>query len=436
MLEEEGYYENLCEHPDPSQPCEGQLEALNNAYTLAASSFSLTSFCNGYLVDAFGPRKVAMLAGVVNLVGFIGLALTKAVPWGFDIFFWSTLLVAVGGSLTMFIGYKAPFLVPSHFTLLVAINACLFDAGAIIFSILKIFYDLGVPLAVFFWAYAVLSFMCFALLATAWGMNEVELQKIREAEDEDTTDTDPEKRSLVQQGLVAQLKSFEFAAILIYCLLMIPRSITYLGTVSLINDNIAKLDRLQDKWVSTVTGFIIPFSFLAVPAIKMSLQRLGTIATIQLTTFLGLAWSALQMIPDLYLQLLTVIVFAAWRAFLYSGITAFAGETFGEKAMGRIMGLCFFFSGLVSMLVGHIVDLAVAANNFTPLLLEDLLVCIPIFLIFIVLRIKQLPAKGETHSLSWRGRAVNLAPKALTRSKNLGDIDLECAGNHGTPVPM
>ena len=44
----------------------------------------------------------------------------------------------VSGRHLRFIGYQAPFLVPSHFTLLIEVNSCLFDAGTIIFPILKV----------------------------------------------------------------------------------------------------------------------------------------------------------------------------------------------------------------------------------------------------------------------------------------------------------
>eukprot|EP00434_Breviolum_minutum_P005796 symbB.v1.2.005110.t1/scaffold294.1/size237520/8 len=127
MLQKEGYYDYLCPK-DGQHPCEAQLQALNNAFTLATTFVSLTAFVNGWLVDTLGPTKVTIISGLMNCIGLMGIALTKALPWskekaaegGFDLFLWALLLVAVGGSMTMFIGYQAPFLMPSHFTLLIA----------------------------------------------------------------------------------------------------------------------------------------------------------------------------------------------------------------------------------------------------------------------------------------------------------------------------
>ncbi|CAL1149436.1 unnamed protein product, partial [Cladocopium goreaui] len=415
MLLQEGYYDYLCVTPDKDHPCEKQLQALNNAFTLATtfvpwrSRVSLTAFVNGWLVDTLGPTKVTIISGgleigVMNCLGLMGIALTKALPWshheaaegGFDLFLWSLLLVAVGGSMTMcperfkdrplgFIGYQAPFLIPSHFTLLIEawqipeVNSCLFDAGTIIFPVLKLLYDVGVPFS-------------FSLLTVAWALNGRELDGIRQAAggaEANGNDGNAQRhRPLEQRGMLQQLVSWEFAAIFIYSIIQVPRANMYMGSVELINRHwvLAGAKGLAKvAGVSTITGFIIPFGFLAVPLIELCVHRLGTIPTVQVTTLLGLLYNA----PWLYLQLGTVCVFAAWRAFLYSTISAFNGEIFGVKTMGRIMGLCFVFSGLTNMLTGPIVNAAVDSNNFVPLLVEGMCFCIPLPIIFQLLHMKR-----------------------------------------------
>lgn len=406
MLTQEGYYDFLCVTPDKDHPCERQLQALNNAFTLATTFVSLTAFVNGWLVDTLGPTKVTIISGVMNCLGLMGIALTKALPWsrheaaegGFDLFLWSLLLVAVGGSMTMFIGYQAPFLIPSHFTLLIEVNSCLFDAGTIIFPVLKLLYDVGVPFSAFFWTYTVLGMLCFSLLTVAWALNGKELDQIRQAASGDVgtdggTAVNGSHRPLEQRGMLQQLASWEFAAIFIYSIIQVPRANMYMGSVELINRKIAGLEGHFSPdtvaGVSTITGFIIPFGFLAVPLIELCVHRLGTIPTVQVTTLLGLLYNAMQLVPVLYLQLGTVCVFAAWRAFLYSTISAFNGEIFGVKTMGRIMGLCFVFSGLTNMLTGPIVNAAVDSNNFVPLLVEGLCFCIPLPIIFQLLHMKR-----------------------------------------------
>ncbi|CAE7660051.1 FMP42, partial [Symbiodinium pilosum] len=144
------------------------------------------------------------------------------------------------------------------------------------------------------------------------------------------------------------------------------------------------LDSLD--WINTLTGFVIPFGFVAVPLIELSMHRLGTMWTVQLTTLIGVVYNVLQLVPSLHVQLVTVVLFAAWRAFLYSTISAFNGEIFGVKTMGRIMGLCFVFSGLTNMLTGPLVNSAVDSDNFTQLLIEGVAITIPLPVLFFILQ--------------------------------------------------
>eukprot|EP00913_Durusdinium_trenchii_P001313 g1211.t1 len=420
---QEGYYDWLCDAPDPNHPCEQQLQALNNAFTLATTFVSLTAFANGWLVDTFGPMKVTILAGAMSCVGLMGIALTRAIPGtkseaeqGFDVFLWSLLLVAVGGSMTMFIGYQAPFVIPSHFTLLIEVNSCLFDAGTIIFPILKLLYDAGNS--------------GYSLYAVSWAMNMKDLNDIRAAASGDTdlagsSAAAPERqRPLEQRGMLSQMASWEFAAIFIYSIIQVPRANMYMGSVELVNRKMAEAEGIGKDTVagvSTITGFIIPFGFLAVPLIELCVHRLGTIPTVQVTTLLGVVYNLMQLIPKLYLQLATVCVFAAWRAFLYSTISAFNGETFGVKTMGRIMGLCFVFSGLTNMITGPLVNAAVDSQNFTALLVEALCVCIPLPIIFQLLQWKRSRESHPARTPLTRSRAPSSLTAGTPQHKDILD---------------
>ena len=48
---------------------------------------------------------------------------------------------------------------------------------------------------------------------------------------------------------------------------------------------------IQSTKHPSLGGFIIPFGFLAVPLIELCIHRLGTIPTVQVTTFLGLLYN-------------------------------------------------------------------------------------------------------------------------------------------------
>merc|ERR1719413_165759 len=118
---------------------------------------------------------------------------------------------------------------------------------------------------------------------------------------------------------------------MIFTTIQIPRSNIYMGSVDLVNKNIAEQSG-QKKYldtVGTIIGLVIPFGFLSVPAIELCVHKGGIMFTIYLTTVIGWVYVGLQFVPDLFTQLLTVIVFAAWRAFLFSIISAYNADIFG-----------------------------------------------------------------------------------------------------------
>merc|ERR1719284_817700 len=178
MLEQENFFSNLCDEAVPGEPCDVQVAALNNAFTIASTAVSLVAFGAGWLVDNAGPTKSVIVAGVLNLVGYIGVAMSKQNE---SLFTPALTAAAVGGSLTMFIGYQVPFLIPSKFAQLIAINSCLFDAGTLNFPILKVLYGAGIGFSTLFWLYAVVAMIMFPLFAVAWSMNEAEMKQIMAA---------------------------------------------------------------------------------------------------------------------------------------------------------------------------------------------------------------------------------------------------------------
>lgn len=405
MLQSEGYYSYVCELPDPAQPCRKQLQALNSAFTAASTFLTLTSYLNGWLVDNVGPKTVTGIAGCLSCLGLLGIGLTKVTAWSNHaeaaIFLVTMALAGFGGAMTIKIGWLAPFMVPSCFTLLMAMNSSMFDAGTMIYPLLKVFYDLGVRFADLFWGYAMLGCICYSLLCIAWRMNEKELADLRAAAGGEDPEGPEQDRPLNQRGLLAQLMSFEFAAMFAYMVIMIPRSLMYLGTFSVINRKIAETEGTLSSlnMVNSITSFVLPFGLIAVPLIQLCMRRLGTMWTVQVTTLIGVVYNILQLVPSLYAQLVTVVMFTVWRAFLYSTISSFNGQIFGVKTMGRIQGLGFLVAGLANLLNGIRVDAAIHSGDFTILLVENLAMTIPFPFVFYLLqrqRAKQAPSPASS----------------------------------------
>jgi len=404
MLEQENFFSNLCAGSGEELPCKAQVAELNNAFTIASTAVSLVAFAAGWLVDNAGPTKSVIVAGILNFIGYIGIALSMSNE---ALFTPALTAAAVGGSLTMFIGYQVPFLIPSKFALLIAINSCLFDAGTLNFPILKVLYGAGLGFSTLFWLYAVIACIMFPLFALAWSQNEAEMKQIMASAggDDDSTPTD----ALTSKPLGQQMKTFEFLCIFIYSVIQVPRSNLYMGTVPLVNGKIAEATGADATMVNTLTEFIIPFGFLAVPPIEMSIHKMGIINTVQLTTLIGVIYNAIQLIPSLGFQLVGTVVFAIWRAFLFSIISAYNGDTFGVKTMGRIMGIGFFASGVANIFLGPVVSASVDLGSFTPMLVGFLLVCLPLPPLFFCLQKKQVGAESAREPLQSRGPSMQRA---------------------------
>jgi len=402
MLLKEGYYAHKCAPHDAN--CDAQIVALNSAFTTASTAVALVALPAGIFVDKCGPLWGALVAGVLNVLGLLGMGLSKQLEWAsedYDIFLYALVVQAIGGSLTMFCGYAVPFLFPDRATLLIETNGCLFDASAIIFPIFKTILDAGLPFDCIFEIYAGVAAVSFFLLVVAWSFSIKDFRDIQQRAGEATVDGNTEALSAKPFG--AQLRTLEFVAILVFTTIQVPRSNIYMGSVDLVNKHIAEQSG-QTKYldtVGTIIGLVIPFGFLSVPAIEFCVHRGGIMFTVYLTTVIGWIYVGLQFVPDLFTQLVTVTVFAAWRAFLYSIITAYNAEIFGPRSMGRVMGLSFLFSGLANFVQAPLISWTLDAQkgDFKWTLLIILLVSVPLPLLFVAVQMKQSRGRRPSQCL-------------------------------------
>lgn len=301
----------------------------------------------------------------------------------------------------MFCGYTVPFLFPDRATLLIATNSCLFDASAIIFPIFKIIVDAGLSFDGVFEIYAGVAAVSFFLLVVAWSFSIKGFKDIKQRAGEATVDGNTDALSAKPFG--AQLRTLEFAAILVFTIIQVPRMNIYLGSVDLVNKHIAEQSGQTEylDTVGTIIGLVIPFGFLSVPAIEFCVHRGGIMFTVYLTTVIGWIYVGLQFIPELFTQLVAVTVFAAWRAFLFSIITAYIAEIFGPRSMGRVMGLSFLFSGLANFVQAPLISWTLDAQkgDFTWTLLIVLLVSVPLPLLFVAVQMKQRRGRRPSQCL-------------------------------------
>jgi len=367
MLVKESFYSYLC---DGQPPCDAQSVALNQAFTLASTATGLCALPGGWLLDSAGPVVTIIAGGAIEVLSVAGIALCEHTwqLYHIDLFPIYLVGVAVGGSLIRFCGYSCGFLFPGHGALLIAMASVLFDGSCMVFPLIKVLYNMGIPLSTLFWYYTAIGLVIFTLLPVAWWLNSAEMKQVRRAAAarQDVTDG-----SLRSKPISQQVRTLEFLAIFCFSTIQLTHSNLYIGSVNDVNAQLAKKTGSADDlhFVNTVVSFVIPMGFVAVPAITCSIRRFGNIGTVQITNVLGVFVNALQLIPSLYLQLLTVCMFAAFRAYLFSNVPQFNAHYFGVLNMGRIQGICFLAGGLFNLVQVPLINWSIISlgGYFTPL---------------------------------------------------------------------
>lgn len=153
--------------------------------------------------------------------------------------------------------------------------------------------------------------------------------------------------SLVDVAMTRQMRSFEFAYILIFAAVQVLRATIYIGTANKLLENYG--DAEYGFMYTKIFSVVLPVGFVFVPAIDHLVETRGLALALLFTTVLGSLYSLLTLVPSLPLQCLTVFVFTAFRAFLYAVMSAFTAKTFGLTNLGSLMGVIFSISSVVSL---------------------------------------------------------------------------------------
>ena len=389
LLSEGKFYSALCP-PNAPVPCEEQQLALHRAFTLASTAVSVIALPAGWYVDSYGPVAGSIVAGSLEVLGLIGIAVCERIgSVEVDVFLVSLIIIAVAGSITMFAGYSMPFLFPARATLLISATSCLFDASCIVFPALHALYDLGIGFEALIWGYALIAAISFSLLVGAWIQCKPDLEASQTAAIADEEEVRLAS-SLATKPLSSQLCSAEFACILIFAAIQVTRSNLYLGTVGLVTHSVAidaAASESDEEGTLGLIGLIVPFGFAVIPLIDSCVSIIGLVGTLHITTLLGWVYNTLQLLPSLYAQLFAATVFAAFRAFLFSIVSAYNMATFGPRTMGRVMGVCFIAAAFVNLVQVPLADMTITIfhGECHPMLIIMLVSSFPLPITWMVL---------------------------------------------------
>ncbi|CAK4141126.1 unnamed protein product [Aphanomyces euteiches] len=389
LLQEEDQYGELCLIPD--ERCADQDSRLNMIYTIASVAVNISSLPVGCILDYFGPKYSIILAAMLEISGLFLMGAADSMT--FDVFLPAYTLCAVGGCITMMASYPSSFLIMSHQTAILAAISCLFDSSSVmLLAMYGAHASFGFTRQDLFFGFGFISIGVYALLVVLWHFNENFLpdqvdstastdmtfnspllqprarrNSMRESVEQygslseealldhrDTTavvelyKTGQADNELATFSLGKQVRTFEFAFLLVYSSIHVLRANLYIGTNNKLLENYG--DASRDYLYTKIFSFILPLGFLFVPFIDFFVEKKGLAVSLHIATGLGVLFNVLAMVPILSLQSVVFILFTGFRAFLYAAISAFAAKIFGLANLGKIVGLTFSCGSIVSLL--------------------------------------------------------------------------------------
>ncbi|EEY57815.1 uncharacterized protein PITG_00398 [Phytophthora infestans T30-4] len=363
LLQEEGQYHELCVDPSEST-CVAQENRLNLIFAVASVAMNAGALPVGLFLDRAGPRVTIAVAAIVEVSGLAMLAFSDSQT--FDLFVPAYVLIAFGGCITMMASYPASFLIMRYQTAILAAISCLFDGSSVMFLMLYSAHEtFGWTRRHLFLGLAVVSAGVYLLLIFLWGLNEKSLRPKRRlgVNSNGVIVSTPQHDQLLRNGqanesaygtfrlvdigLIKQMKSFEFAYIVIYAAVQVLRATIYIGTANKLLENYG--DRDQGYLYTKVFSFVLPMGFLFVPLIDYLVETRGLSKALLFTNVLGVLYNVIELVPSLPLQCVAFFLFTAFRAFLYAIISAFTAKTFGLKNMGSLMGIIFSIGSVISL---------------------------------------------------------------------------------------
>mmetsp|Transcript_17694 Transcript_17694/g.36715 ORF Transcript_17694/g.36715 Transcript_17694/m.36715 type:complete len:284 (-) Transcript_17694:762-1613(-) len=173
------------------------------------------------------------------------------------------------------------------------------------------------------------------------------------------------------------LQSRSFIFILWFATIHFFKSALYLG----INDEILQSygDGLHRFFYTKAFGYLVPMGAFCIPFVSLVAARKGLLGSLRVTNWLAVVYSGIMLVPALEVQPLAMLFYTAYRAFLFSVVSAFNARVFGYGAMGTIQGIVSFSASLLNLTQNLLLDFTVKRlhGDFTFLGLMNLVLCLP-----------------------------------------------------------
>lgn len=138
----------------------------------------------------------------------------------------------------------------------------------------------------------------------------------------------------------------------------------------------------SSNWYANFGNVVVAFAFVTIPVIGWLLDKKGYGWTLGSINALAVLASALQAIPWLWIQSITLVVWMVARFFMYSSYFAIFGGLFGFRNFGRLVACDNTFNGLFGLLQYPLTYLAIHGldGNFTWINVAQVILLLPLFI--------------------------------------------------------
>eukprot|EP00743_Colponemidia_sp_Colp-15_P003634 GILK01003923.1.p1 GENE.GILK01003923.1~~GILK01003923.1.p1 ORF type:complete len:474 (+),score=63.84 GILK01003923.1:39-1460(+) len=364
ILQDDGAYRELC--PEGEQTCAEQKKRLNLIFTIASSLF-LFSLPTGYFLDRYGPRWTCTLGSFFFGVGTLLVAISDSKE--LDLFCPGFCLIAFGGPPVVFSFIHLSNLFPANKATIIGAFNIMIDCSAVDFALVEMIYsNLGLSRKAIFIAYTVIiGAMCIASIFL-WPDQPYKLHDVLLDAHEASQAVNPLGTDLTRDTVIGTVKSKPFLFAAVYAVLQLFRCNFYLGTVDSQLQQLADTKETAELWTRIFAWILPAGGVICVPIVGYFLDRKGLVFSLFVLNVSATLSALFGCIDNLWVQSVTFIIFAFWRAFHFSAMASYVAILFGIHKFGTCWGTIYTISSFVNVaayfLVSYIMD--DLHGNFQP----------------------------------------------------------------------
>lgn len=364
--------------PTDDDVCLSQQTNLNMLFTIATSTFTVSSLFIGMFVDHYGPTLTVIMNGIVVSSSLFLIGFSPVKDEG--LFILIALLLGLGGGITLTGSFPIGFVVDqSHLPIVISAINCFFDASAVIFLFCYLIYvHLKISRLVIFLVFGLIAVGLYTLLAILWYFVEPEfierkavmLKCLPESSltsppeaDEPSPPSSPSASysplnhdastpavsisSIYTKYWIHNIPTRLFIFISLYGAIQVLRVNSFFGTI------LQHLEYLGDDahhylYTQLFIAFL-PLGFFCLPAIDYIFKKYGFVGSFHVLNFLSIAYSIVLLIPNLPIQVITFLLFVSARALMYSLVGTYIAHMFGPLNSGKMYGAFSWVSTLANV---------------------------------------------------------------------------------------